>query len=51
MALKFISKKKIKEEKSQRVRAIREKLLKSEVEIMLKCNSDHIVRCYDTYEN
>lgn len=39
------------DEKSARVREIRKRLAKTESEMMMKCDSPHVMKCYDVYEN
>lgn len=38
-------------ERSEKVRSIRRRLAKSEPELMMMCDSENIVKCYDVYQN
>jgi serine/threonine protein kinase len=33
------------------VKSIKKRLLNSEAELMMKLDCDHIIKCYDIYEN
>lgn len=50
VALKVINKRKILAERNMAVRRIKQKLIRSEAEIMSKCESKHVVRLYGRYE-
>lgn len=39
------------DECSERVKEIKRRLAKTESEMMVKINSDHVMKCYATYEN
>lgn len=49
MALKIIDKRRIREEPNSAVRQIKLKLVKTEAEILAKCDSKHVVRLYNRY--
>ena len=39
------------DEKNARVREIRRRLARTESEMMMLCDSPHVMKCYDVYEN
>ena len=51
VALKVIDLLDIRDESHPKVKEIRERLAISEPKLMMKCNSEHLLKCYDIYEN
>ena len=51
VAFKVIDLTKIDKEFSPKVRDIRQRLATTEPQLMMACNSNNIVKCYDVYQN
>ena len=51
VAVKLLDLEKVRGEASSYKRQILQRLCRTESSLMLKCNSEHVVACYDVYEN
>lgn len=51
VAIKVLDLEAVELDPSEKVREIRRRLCRTESQLMMQCDSDNVVRCYDVYEN